>query len=308
MKQPSTLMLMNTSHKSPVTALQMALRKTPKAISLSGIFALALFALLVAPAAFAAGPDTWTGTSDASWTNVANWTAGAGGTAPPAAGDSLIFTSATGLGGTTLNNDITGSRSFLNLTFDSGSAAYTFTNSAITLTGNVTNNSTSLQTINFPIAATTARTFTTTAGGGDITLGGVFSGALGGITKQGNGTLTLSGATNTYTGPTAVSKDTLVRSDIGGSTASTATLTVGDTAGMTNPAAIMKIVTGANVTNYSLSIGANATGPGAVFQSGGKLTLAQGGNTADFQIGTVSSTYGYYLLSCLLYTSPSPRD
>ena len=53
----------------------------------------------------------------------------------------------------------------------------------------------------------------------------------------------------------------------------------------------------ANVTNYNLAIGNVATAPGAVFQSGDALTLAQAAKVGDLQIGNVTGGYGYYQLS-----------
>jgi autotransporter-associated beta strand protein len=142
--------------------------------------------------------DTWTGTTSANWGD-SNWT---GGNNPPSSGDSLIFTSATGAGGTALNNNLTSSSfNVANIIFNSGSAAFTVSGNAFNLTGNITNNSTSLETINDPFSMTTARFFTTTAGGGDLALGGILSGTGGGITKAGSGTLTLSAA-NSYSGAT----------------------------------------------------------------------------------------------------------
>ena len=169
-------------------------------------------ALLFATVAFgithtvlAVGTVTWKSGGTANWNVAGNWTAGTGGTAPPATGDSLAFGATTGV--TTLNNDIT-SGSFAALTFSSTASAYTLNGNAITLTGNITNNSSNLQTINLAIATTAVRTVTTNASG-NITLGGVISGTSGGITKAGAGTLTLTAA-NTYTGATTVNLGTLV--------------------------------------------------------------------------------------------------
>ena len=114
------------------------------------------------------------------------------------------------------------------------------------------------------------------------------------LTKNGSGTLTLSGVGNSYSGATIVNAGTLVESGTGGSTANTATLTVGNQAGSS---AVLDILPGANLTSYTLAIGANPTGPGAVFQSGGTFNQIDAANIADFRIGDGTSGYGYYQLS-----------
>lgn len=127
-------------------------------------------------------------------------------------GDSMTF-GAAGSSGTALNNDLTAGISIAGITFNAGSPAYSIGGNAITLSGDVANSGTSLQTLNFPFATTASRKFTTLAGGGDITLGGAISG-LGGIEKAGaSGTLTLSGA-NGYEGRTTLTAGTLL---LGGS-------------------------------------------------------------------------------------------
>jgi autotransporter-associated beta strand protein len=99
----------------------------------------------------------------------------------------------------------------------------------ITLGGAIINNSTSLETLNFDIATIAVRTITTSSGGGDVTLGGVFNGTGGGITLAGNGTLTLSGSTaNTYTGTTTVTGGTLALSKSSGVAAVSPNLTIGN--------------------------------------------------------------------------------
>ena len=193
--------------------------------SLRLILAGSIAALLAVPAANAA-VKTWTGTTDATWNTGANW-----GGAVPVTADSLVFTSAIGAGGLTLSDNLMtpGTFSIAGITFNSGSGAYiinpaTAGTNGFTLTGNVLNSSTSLQTINDLIATTAVRTFTTTAGGGNITLGGAISGTGGGITTAGTGTLTLGGI-NTYTGATTVNAGTLTLS--GSSSASAFTVNGG---------------------------------------------------------------------------------
>jgi len=166
-----------------------------------GLFVTAAFTLLGATARAA---DTWTGTTSANWSEN-NWT---GGNNPPQSGDSLIFTSATGAGGTLLNNDLTSSAfNLANITYSSGAAPFTVSGNAFNLAGNVTNSSTSLETINDPFSLAAAQVFATTSGGGNIVLGGSLTGP-GGITAAGPGVVTLSGA-NSYSGTTIVNGGTL---------------------------------------------------------------------------------------------------
>jgi autotransporter-associated beta strand protein len=153
------------------------------------------------------GVDTWTGASN-TFSTGGNWS---GTNTPPVSGDSLVF-GAAGAGGVLLNDNLTsGLFSVAGITFNSGAGGYVIGNGTTTanmgntfvLTGAVTNNSTNVQTINNAFSLTAVQTFTTTAGGGNITLGGNLSGTGGGVNVAGGGTLTLSGA-NTYTGGTTI--------------------------------------------------------------------------------------------------------
>ncbi|HXI69178.1 MAG TPA: cadherin-like beta sandwich domain-containing protein [Verrucomicrobiae bacterium] len=178
-----------------------------------------LLGLLAQTAGAATGNDTWLGNSDVNWATGGNWSPAVN--APPIGGDSLIFGSAGSAGGL-LNNNIAANTAFNALTFSSGAGAFTFSGNAINLAGNVTDNASNTETINFPMAMTATRTYIVT-NGGNLVLGGVISGAGFGITLNkttavGNvatpfntGTLTLNGsAVSTYTGPTLVNGGTLL--------------------------------------------------------------------------------------------------
>ena len=289
---------------------------------------LALICILAGDVNLFAANATWNGTMDAVWTNTANWSA----TPVPGSGETATFNNA-GNGNTTLS---VGGVTVANILIDTASAAaYTFGSGAvgsqtltingfgsITSTATVTNsqlfnanlilgtfsadrtltflnnNTNAGKTLTFAGGMTTTTTFTKTltlGGSGNVIVSGNIINGSGiiAITKSGTGTLTLSGATNNYSGATIVSAGRLIASSVGGSTANTATLTVGNVAG--SPA-IMNILPGANLTNYNLAIG-GATAPGAVFQSGGALTQAQAANVANFRLGGVANSYGYYNLS-----------
>ena len=111
-----------------------------------------------------------------------NWTVG---NSPPLTGDSLVFGAAGSAGASSLP---TRQYPFAGITFQSGAPAYTIGGAnGITLTGNIANSSTSLETLNFPISIGAVRTITMTTGGGNVTLGGNISGTSGGLTTAGTG-------------------------------------------------------------------------------------------------------------------------
>ncbi len=120
---------------------------------------------------------TWTGGgTDANWSTVANW-----GGAAPVDGCDLVFAGSTGLNTT---NDIAAGTQFGNLTFNAGAGAFILNGNSLTLSGTITNNSASTQTIN-------------------LTLGGT-----NGLAKTGAGMVILAAANN-FTGGTLVTGGTL---------------------------------------------------------------------------------------------------
>jgi len=141
---------------------------------------------------------TWNGAANGNWSG-ANWS---GGTPVSMGSDTLIFQGSNHLATT---NDLTGytASGATAIAFNSGAGAFTLSGNAIALEGNITNSSTSLQTINLGLSTAAIRTVTTSASGGDIAMGGVIGGT-GGISKAGTGALTLSGS-NSYSGGTTLS-------------------------------------------------------------------------------------------------------
>ena len=231
---------------------------------------------------------TWNGGSGSNndWSSSNNW----GGTGAPVAGDSLTFGGSTRL---TPNNNLTADTSLAGITFSAGAGAFILGGNRITLGGNVTNSSTALQTINLAMILSGTRTFTTSTGGGDLTINGILSetGGVRGITKAGLGTLTLSAA-NSYTGLTTVSAGVLnIRHNTGlGTIAGGTTITSGAT---------LQLQNNITVGNEALTIrGAGATGQNGALVNvsgtnnyGGLLTLGAT-STISSNSGTLNLTNG----------------
>ena len=95
---------------------------------------LVLFALLGATQLASAANDTWLGNTDANWNSNFNWDTAN----PPNANDSLIFATS-GVGGYTLNNNLSGLTAFNGLTFNG--AAFTLNGpTGVLLSGQVLGN------------------------------------------------------------------------------------------------------------------------------------------------------------------------
>lgn len=142
-------------------------------------------ALLLSQTAFA--DNTWDGGgTDGNWSTLANW----GADTAPNYANALVFAGTNNL---TTNNDATASVAAI--TFNSGADPFTLNGNSVTLGGNITNNSTNLQTINLPLVLSGNRTIATTSG--NITLGGTISGAFNLVKTQGN-TLTMNTAGSSF--------------------------------------------------------------------------------------------------------------
>jgi fibronectin-binding autotransporter adhesin len=175
-----------------------------------GAFNLAIVVLALAGICPARGAtDSWVGNTNPNWSAAANWQANV----IPASNDSLVF-GTSGSSGNVLTDDLMTPVTFnvAGITFNQGASAFIINSgtagvNGFTLTGNVLNSGTSLETINDLISMTAVRTFTMTAGGGNIILGGNINGTGGGIATAGAGTLTLTG-NNSFTGATTVTANT----------------------------------------------------------------------------------------------------
>ena len=160
----------------------------------------------------AGGAPVWNGGSG-------NWTTGF--SSQPVNGAALEFDNASG--GTATNNIASATLSTIgSITFNATAAAYTLNASAgaagaaggtaLALTETIVNNSINTQTID--LALDFASTRVVDAAAGNITIGGVISGA-GGLTKNGSSTLTLTG-NNNFEGDVQINAGTLATSGAGG--------------------------------------------------------------------------------------------
>ena len=169
--------------------------------------------LFIAFAAFpriAYSDDTWLGNGATSNWSDTNWS----GNNPPASGEAIFF-GTPGTNGTNPNNDLATDYSIGGITFNSTATLtnYSLNGNEITLTGGITNNSTSQQNINLGILTTGIITLTTTAGGGDLAIGGVITDGgsnTGGITLAGGGTVILQGS-NTFDGATTTAAGSVLQ-------------------------------------------------------------------------------------------------
>jgi MYXO-CTERM domain-containing protein len=240
------------------------------------------FTLAGAQSAHAAN-DVWIGNTDANFGTLSNWT----GSVTPN-GNTPVFGVA-GTSGTTLNNDISGA-TYVGLTFNSGASAYTIGGNSFTLTGDIVNNSTSLQTINTAMTTTAARTFN--AASGQLAVGGNFTGV--GLTLSGANKITL-GGTNAITTNGNFGNLTINGAggvDITGST--TLTGSAGNTfsgfLGVSNSAVAIKTGGSLTINGTTNASHPNSTVNGSVISvEGGSFTVGAG---TGFILGNSGATTG----------------
>jgi len=259
-------------------------RRLPGGCSLSRNLAtlLSIGALGMAGHSAFAATDTWIGNTDANFGTLANWT----GSVTPN-GNTPVFGVA-GTSGTALNNDISGA-SYAGITFNSGASAYTIGGNSFTLTGNITNSSTSTQTINTAINLNGARTIS--AASGQLVLGGNITGTPGNTTLTATNKITLSGTNNVTmsanfaglnvsgAGGVDITGSTIINGAAGNT--NSGYMNVSGTTSVTVESGATFQVNG--TTNSPTSgtpnsiIGQNAAGTSTLLVNGGSLTI--GGNT-----------------------------
>ena len=216
---------------------------------------------------------TWNGGgADSNWVTAANWS----GTAAPSTGDSLVFDGATGLGSV---NNLPANTLLAGIKFNSTAGAFAISGNAITLGGDLVDQSTAAQTLGIPVALDTTHTFSV-ANGGTLTISGTISGSNAGLTKTGLGTLTLTAA-NTFTNTTTINAGT-VQLDF---TASA-------------PASILSSSSSLAFGGGTLNMNASATGSAqsvsaTTFNSGASSILAtSNGGAATLNLGAITRAAG----------------
>jgi autotransporter-associated beta strand protein/T5SS/PEP-CTERM-associated repeat protein len=250
--------------------------------------------------------EVWNGLGGGNWSDNADWLSSL---APGLVGDALLFAGTAGLAPSMDNN-----YSVTSVTFNTNAGSFNIGTPGYNLTltsGGVINNSTNAQNLNAPVYLTTAAQ-TLNAAAGDLILGQnvdnggnlltiagshnvTINSAIsdnGGLTKTGNGILTLGGA-STYAGTTTVNGGTMIVNGTGSISTSTSQVIVGNVAGN----AILNInggsVSANDAANPAFVIGGVTNASGFLFMSSGSLECGAG----EFHIGQAAGAYGVFDLS-----------
>jgi autotransporter-associated beta strand protein len=218
--------------------------------------------------------EVWSGLgANNKWSTAGNWSA----SYAPGAGDAVAMD-----GATQITNNLDFSLSVGSLTFNSGAGSFDITNAAtaLTLSGGLTNNSSSAQTLDVPVALSGSPTFD--AESGNVTVNGAITG--GALTTTGPNTVKLAG-NNSYTGGTTISAGTLVVS--GNNTAAAGVTTVSGTLQLQNTNAIAGSALTLN-GNSTLILQADAD---ATFTNAGMAAFSPG-NVYNLQVNSLNSPAG----------------
>jgi autotransporter-associated beta strand protein len=261
--------------------------------------AIAVVAGLILAGSSQAATFTWDGNGgvgSTAWSNAANWNPDG---APANDGTDDIHMAGTAK----LSNRPNGGFDINSLTFDAGAGAFTINKlnalDVIALEGGgIVNNSVNNQTINADISLFASQTFDaaagnltygglvdvfsqtlTIAGANNSTFGGVVQG-LGSITKDGAGTLTLSGA-STYSGGTVVNAGTLALGNNSGAGSAGITLNGGElqAAGGSRTIANSVALAGGSIGgSQNLTLSGVVTGAGTLTKNGSGTTSLNSAN------------------------------
>jgi autotransporter-associated beta strand protein len=219
---------------------------------------------------------TWKGAAtENNWNNSTNWWSW------PVAESNLTFLGT--IRTATLTNNFTAGTVFSNITFEAlatgGNTNWAITGASFNLRGNLALKTAQTVTMSTPMVLAVSPTISVT-NNGLMTLSGVLSGTGMGITKDGQGTLTLP-VQNTFTGGTTIKEGLLdLTGGGGGSGTIRGTVTVytngvlrlsnGDVTGYNNDAASVQIVNLIGGT-MNCAAGANQTTVADFYMTGGKI-------------------------------------
>ena len=273
--------------------------RNPISNTRSGKF-LALIALAMAAvqSVASAAPFTWNGGgTDTNWNTGLNW----GGTAPSATGSDLIFDTSNKL--TNINNIVTSANS---ITYNASAGQFVSTAtspvSILTLAGNLSDNSTSTETLNMPIAISGARTVTVASGGKMVF--GSLTGAYAHSIAYVNGTVTFTGANGTVEYLTSSTGSLTLNptntggvmnvdaSGLGTFNVNAGTFNVNAANGTTNSSQqnLKLAATANNIYANTITVGTKK-GKAAITATSGTVTIrGYGGTTSD----KANITAGYY--------------
>jgi fibronectin-binding autotransporter adhesin len=243
----------------------------------------------------AAATDTWIGGgADGNWLTTGNWATGTGN-APPVANDILTF------GGTinlTTNNNFAANTQFNGITFNSGAGAFTLGGNAVTLGGDINDNSTAIEKITLGLILNGGTDNLNVASGGSLSLGAVtFGNSAGSATVSTFNLNASTSATSLLAQTNSASANVL---DIAGSSVLTVNgaLTVGFATTTTSPTPNTQFTIAGNEldVNGNVTVGQAETGTSTrtnnTLDLSGLATFKMIATTGSFNAATVQQANG----------------